>query len=98
MAVGGTQFDDLANPDAYWSTTTDPTTGLSVLGYIPETVWNESSNDPNNVSLWSGGGGVSTLYAKPDWQTAAGVPNDGMRDVPDISLTAALHDGYLLCL
>jgi Pro-kumamolisin, activation domain/Bacterial Ig-like domain (group 3) len=98
MAVGGTQFDDVANPDAYWSTTTDPTTGLSVLGYIPETVWNESSNDPNNVSLWAGGGGVSTLYAKPDWQTAAGVPNDGKRDVPDISLTAALHDGYLFCL
>jgi Pro-kumamolisin, activation domain/Bacterial Ig-like domain (group 3) len=98
MAVGGTQFDDVANPDAYWSPTTDPTTGLSVLGYIPETVWNESSNDPNDVSLWSGGGGVSTLYAKPDWQTAPGVPNDGMRDVPDISLTAALHDGYLLCL
>jgi hypothetical protein len=98
VAVGGTQFDDTDNPDAYWSTTTDPTTGLSVLGYIPEIVWNESSNDPNNVSLWSGGGGVSTLYAKPDWQTATGVPNDGKRDVPDISLTAALHDGYLLCL
>ena len=98
MAVGGTQFDDVANPDAYWSTTTDPTTGLSVLSYIPETVWNESSNDTNDVSLWAGGGGVSTLYAKPDWQTAAGVPNDGMRDVPDISLTAALHDGYLVCL
>ena len=61
MAVGGTQFDDVANPDAYWSTTTDPTTGLSVLGYIPETVWNESSNDPNNVSLWAGGGGVSSV-------------------------------------
>ena len=98
VAVGGTQFDDTANPDAYWSTTTDPTTGLSVLGYIPEIVWNESSNDPNNVSLWAGGGGVSTLYAKPDWQTATGVPNDGKRDLPDISLTAALHDGYLLCL
>ena len=98
VAVGGTQFDDTANPDAYWSNTTDPTTGLSVLGYIPEIVWNESSNDPNNVSLWAGGGGVSSLYAKPDWQAATGVPNDGMRDVPDISLTAALHDGYLLCL
>jgi hypothetical protein len=98
VAVGGTQFDDTANPDAYWSNTTDPTTGLSVLGYIPEIVWNESSNDPNNVSLWAGAGGVSTLYAKPDWQTATGVPNDGKRDLPDISLTAALHDGYLLCL
>jgi hypothetical protein len=98
VAVGGTQFDDTANPSAYWSDTTDPTTGLSVLSYIPEIVWNESSNDPNNVSLWAGSGGVSSLYAKPDWQTAPGVPNDGKRDLPDISLTAALHDGYLVCL
>ena len=98
IAVGGTQFDDLANPSAYWSDTTDPNTGLSVLSYIPETVWNESSNDPNFVSLWAGSGGVSSLYAKPDWQTAPGVPNDGKRDLPDFSLTAALHDGYLVCL
>jgi hypothetical protein len=98
MAVGGTQFDDTDNPSAYWSDTTDPTTGLSVLSYIPEIVWNESSNDPNNVSLWAGSGGISSLYAKPDWQTATGVPNDGKRDLPDISLTAALHDGYLVCL
>ena len=98
VAVGGTQFDDTSNSSAYWSDITDPTTGLSVLSYIPETVWNESSNDPFNVSLWSGSGGVSSLYAKPDWQTAPGVPNDGKRDLPDLSLTAALHDGYLVCL
>lgn len=98
IAVGGTQFDDTADPSAYWSDTNDPTTGLSVLGYIPEKVWNESSSDPNYPLLWSASGGVSTLYAKPDWQTAAGVPNDGKRDLPDFSLTAAGHDGYLICL
>ena len=98
VAVGGTQFDDTTNPSAYWSDTTDPTTGRSVLSYIPETVWNESSDDPNYVSLWAGSGGVSSLYAKPDWQTAPGVPNDGKRDLPDLSLSAALHDGYLVCL
>ena len=97
VAVGGTQFDDANNPAAYWSDTNDPTTGRSALGYIPETVWNESSNDPNNPSLWSGSGGVSTLYAKPDWQTAPGVPNDGKRDLPDFSLSASGHDGYLVC-
>jgi len=98
VAVGGTQFDDTADPSDYWSTTNDPVTGQSVLGYIPELVWNESNNDPNDVSLYAGGGGVSTLYVKPDWQTGTGVPADGMRDVPDISFTAALHDGYLLCI
>jgi hypothetical protein len=28
-------------------------------------------------------------YAKPDWQNAPGVPNDGARDLPDVSLFAA---------
>ena len=98
VAVGGTQFDDTDNPSAYWSDTNDPVTGASALGYIPEKVWNESSSDPNYPLLWAGGGGVSTLYAKPDWQTAPGVPNDGKRDLPDLSLSAAAHDGYLVCL
>jgi hypothetical protein len=98
VAVGGTQFDEGGDPSKYWSATTDPTTGESALGYIPEIVWNESSNDPNYVSLYAGSGGVSSIYKKPSWQNAAGVPNDGMRDIPDISFSAALHDGYLICL
>lgn len=49
-----------------------------------------------NQSLSSCGGG----YAKPSWQTGAGVPNDGKRDVPDISMFAG--DGlnasfYVVC-
>jgi subtilase family serine protease len=97
VAVGGTQFDDTANPDTYWSASTDPVTGESALSYITERVWNESSNDPNDVSLYAGSGGSSSLYPKPDWQIASGVPSDGARDLPDISLTAAGHDGYLFC-
>ena len=97
VAVGGTQFDDTANPDTYWSPNTNPLSGLSALGYIPEKVWNESSNAPNGVLLYAGSGGVSRIYPKPEWQTGAGVPNDGARDVPDISFSAGLHDGYLFC-
>jgi hypothetical protein len=97
VAVGGTQFEDTDNPDTYWNVTSDPTTLQSVISYIPEKVWNESSNDPFFTSLWAGSGGVSTIYAKPDWQTATGVPNDGKRDLPDISLAAAGHTGYAIC-
>ena len=97
IAVGGTQFDDVSNPDAYWSITSDPTNYKSALSYIPEKVWNESSNDPFFTSLWAGSGGVSTIYPKPDWQNAAGVPSDGMRDLPDISMASAIHTGYALC-
>jgi Pro-kumamolisin, activation domain/Bacterial Ig-like domain (group 3) len=97
VAVGGTQFDDLADNDAYWTVNADPVTLQSALSYIPEIAWNESSNDPFATSLWAGSGGVSTIYAKPNWQSATGVPNDGKRDVPDISLAAAGHTGYALC-
>ncbi|HWO29193.1 MAG TPA: Ig-like domain repeat protein, partial [Candidatus Acidoferrum sp.] len=59
--------------------------------------------------LWSGSGGASAgnIQAggttpgviKPSWQAAVtGIPNDNVRDLPDISLTAAGHDPYLLCL
>ena len=95
VCVGGTEFNDSANPSAYWSAQNG--TGLSsALGYIPEGVWNESGNAPGGSQLWAGGGGVSTIYAKPSWQAGPGVPADGKRDVPDVSVTAAGHDGYLI--
>ncbi|MDP9012637.1 MAG: protease pro-enzyme activation domain-containing protein [Pseudomonadota bacterium] len=39
-------------------------------------------------------------YAKPKWQAGVGVPNDGKRDLPDVSLFAAdfvLGDAYIMC-
>lgn len=41
------------------------------------------------VFLDGGSGGTSSLYSKPSWQSAYGVPNDSRRDVPDISLFAS---------
>ena len=67
----------------------------SALSYIPETAWNESSTSRPALR----GGGASVLYSQPAWQTGPGVPDDSARHVPDISLSAALHDalrGYLL--
>jgi subtilase family serine protease len=34
-------------------------------------------------------GGTCQGYAKPSWQTGFGVPKDGVRDIPDVSLFAA---------
>ncbi len=89
--VGGTEFNEGANSSQYWSST-NSATYASALGYIPETAWNESASG----GLWSTGGGASGVYAKPAWQSGPGVPSDGMRDVPDVALTAAGHDGYLI--
>ena len=92
--VGGTEFDDASNPLLYWSPTNDPATQASAISYIPEKVWNESGS--LGSGLWASGGGVSTIYAKPSWQKGPGVPADGKRDVPDVSLSAASHDAYLV--
>lgn len=93
IAVGGTQFNE--GSGTYWNTTT-ASDGSSVLSYIPEVVWNESANVSGGSGLWATGGGASSSFAKPSWQVALGVPSDGKRDVPDVSLTAAGHDGYLV--
>jgi pseudomonalisin len=90
VCVGGTQFSD-SNYSLYWAASNSTTMG-SALSYIPEAVWNDSGAS----GLWAGGGGVSTIYAKPTWQSGVGVPADGKRDVPDVSLSAAVHDGYLI--
>ena len=85
--VGGTQF--VEGSGSYWAAANTKNLG-SALSYIPETGWNQSSS----AGLASGGGGASRLYAKPVWQSGTGVPNDSARDVPDISMSAATHDGY----
>jgi len=94
--AGGTQFNDTANPNAYWAASNDPTTQASALSYIPEVGWNESANVAGGSQLWSTGGGESNFFAKPSWQSAPGVPADGHRDVPDVSVSTAAHDGYLV--
>jgi hypothetical protein len=62
---------------------------------------------PELINIVGGSGGVSACttpsgttpascaggYPKPTWQVATGVPNDGKRDLPDLSLFAA--DGLL---
>lgn len=38
-------------------------------------------------------------YPKPSWQKGLGVPDDGVRDTPDLSLNASPNDdGYLTCI
>ena len=93
VAVGGTQFNE--GSGSYWAAAS-AADGSSALGYIPEGAWNESGSVAGGSALWATGGGASARYAKPAWQVAKGVPADGHRDLPDVSLTAAGHDGYLI--
>jgi subtilase family serine protease len=92
VCVGGTEFND-SNASLYWSASNASGTQSSAISYIQEATWNESGP---GYGLWSSGGGMSMVYAKPAWQTGMGVPADGRRDVPDVSLASAGHDGYLI--
>jgi hypothetical protein len=106
VAVGGTMFNENGMQSKYWGN--ESPVQESAISYIPEDVWNESSL---SNGLWSGSGGASAGnilgglggttpgVAKPSWQSGVvGIPADNVRDLPDVSLTAASHDPYLLCL
>jgi hypothetical protein len=104
VAVGGTMFNENGQTSKYWGT--EPPVEESAISYIPEDVWNQSGR---TAGLWSGSGGASAGnlqgggstpgIPKPAWQSGVtGIPNDRVRDLPDVSLTAASHDPYLLCL
>src|SRR5579864_2035146 len=110
VAVGGTMFNENGNVNKYWSTSAP--ISETALSYIPENVWNESSLT-NGLWAGSGGAsagnagdtlisppGTTGGVPKPSWQSGQGlnIPADGVRDLPDVSLTAASHDPYLLCL
>jgi subtilase family serine protease len=97
-SVGGSTFSgDIGNPGTYWNSANTAQGGsVKPSTYIPETTWNDTTLVG---ALSAGGGGASILFSKPSWQTGAGVPDDGRRDVPDIALAAGPnHDGYLLCV
>jgi hypothetical protein len=106
VAVGGTQFNENGDDTKYW--TSAAPVSESAISYIPEDVWNASCLSTAcgaNAGIWAGSGGVSSGnilsggtfagFPKPVWQTGFG---DGFRDVPDVALTSAGHDPYLLCL
>ncbi len=50
------------------------------VGNVPEAAWNNGAG--------ATGGGKSLVFAKPPYQNA-GTPNDGVRDIPDVSAAAS---------
>jgi hypothetical protein len=98
-AVGGTQMASgtfAAGASQYWATASGIDTVKSLLSYVPETVWNESSP---SFGLVASGGGSSALFARPSWQSGVpGITAGSFRLVPDIALLAAVQDpGFIIC-
>jgi subtilase family serine protease len=94
-AVTGTAPNTNAGATGFWSGTTGGTDPISsALSYIPEMGWNDTTA---GSTFSATGGGVSTIFTKPSFQTAL-TPADGQRDVPDVSLNASPnHDPTLIC-
>jgi subtilase family serine protease len=89
--IGGTEFAE--GSGNYWNDK-NGADGASVISYIPETGWNDSSA---SVGLGASSGGTSLFWARPSWQTGLGVPNDDARHVPDVSFTSSWkHDAYAI--
>jgi hypothetical protein len=92
--MGGTEFNE--GSGTYWQPATGSDVLTSAQSYIPEIAWNDTSL---LNGLLAGGGGASAYFSKPTWQTGTGVPADGFRDVPDVSLNSSPeHDGLLICV
>lgn len=83
----------------YWKLTPSNTTpAVSLKSVVPEQPWNNSQYGFDidswyslygSSSIQAGSGGASIIWSKPPWQSGAGVPADGARDLPDLSLFAA---------
>jgi Pro-kumamolisin, activation domain/Bacterial Ig-like domain (group 3) len=102
-------------PETTWnSSCTNALFGTVGYSTNAETNCNDSRLTPYFDVPLGGSGGVSNCttptgstatscaggYAKPSWQTGSGVPNDGKRDIPDVSLFASngfLQTFYIVC-
>ena len=97
--VGGTEIsaaNSVSTNSTYWDPQSSSDVLTSAKTYIPEIVWND---DSTQYGLGASGGGASTLFARPSWQTGVpGIPSGSKRLVPDVSLYASAgYPGYLFC-
>jgi len=87
-------------PEEVWNESCDPTVDPNQCNGTGGYYLLAGGGGPSNCSTSTVSGGQITCISgtpKPSWQAGIGVPNDGVRDIPDLSLAAAGHDGYLVC-
>jgi hypothetical protein len=98
-AVGGTQMAPgtfAAGASNYWAAAINTDTSASLLSYVPEVTWNE---DSSTFGLAASGGGISSIFPRPAWQTGVpGIPSGNYRLLPDIALQSSVFSpGYVIC-
>jgi len=105
---------DVSNQSQYWNPTnnTNGESAVSYIPEMGWNDSDQTGTGPVlSTTLAGSGGGASSCgtapsnsctggfgFPKPSWQAGTGVPKDGVRDVPDLSMAAsANHDGYIIC-
>ncbi|HLX83388.1 MAG TPA: FG-GAP-like repeat-containing protein [Terriglobales bacterium] len=88
-------------PEAVWNESCSPTNS-ACGGPASASLWSGSGGASGCLNPTFDQNGNLTecqgAYAKPSWQAGVfGIPNDGVRDLPDVAFTAAGHDGYIVC-
>ncbi len=66
VAVGGTEFDDVSDPQQFWNSTNAASTLASAKGYIPERTYNDSCADPIVFGFLGFSGGTAAQQACND--------------------------------
>ncbi len=101
-------------PESTWNSTCTNNIFVVLLAGVTTEASCNNAQLSNLVDTEAGGGGKSNCitsdgatpascsggYPKPSWQSAPGVPADGARDIPDVSLFASpgfMNSAYIVC-
>src|SRR3984957_6519035 len=77
-------------PEMTWNNSCASSVLYSFEGYSSAISYCNTDFGARFLDLGAGGGAPSFVYAKPYWQAnVPGVPDDGLRDLPDVSLFAS---------
>jgi len=80
-------------PEMTWNDSCASSVLYKLSGFSSGAVFCNSAAGQGALDIIGGSGAPSMIYSKPAWQTGTiGVPNDGKRDLPDVSLFAS--DGF----
>jgi subtilase family serine protease len=77
-------------PEMPWNDSCASSELYQSYGYNSSVTFCNSEIGSNFLDVVAGSGAPSIVYSKPYWQTGiVGIPNDGKRDLPDVSLFAS---------
>jgi len=77
-------------PEMPWNDSCASSVLYTYIGYTSGLAFCNSATGAGFLDIVGGSGAPSFVYAKPSWQRGvSGVPNDGRRDLPDVSLFAS---------